>query len=237
MRKSILVTGGIILVIILALLAALWWYMAAHPKTSNPNNLLTVNSCSSIQPKSLQISRGSDINIENADTAAHSLVFGSLSISVNAGETTTTLADFPNQTESYPIVCDGAASNSQISVIDGPQIPSTQTASSSFKDAYDSMALDMQTCIKGALGAEFDKAYSSTTYQITQASLDKMTSCAPKPFTSDITFKTFYDASPANIKTCLTAALGDEFSSLYDNPGFHPTEQHTNNMVACLNTK
>lgn len=225
----------IIIVLVLAIIAVagFYWYMAVYKK---PANLVVISNCSQIKPARLDVAEGEDILFNNKDKIDHSFTIGGKAINVPAGETVIVKADFPYGAATYSYDCDGLLNAAEIGITNNSAAAvAAEPVKPVFNEWYDNLSLSFRNCIKKALGGEFNKAYTDPSYEISFAATERMRSCSEEPSKEDMTFKGYYDSQGKALQECLKNGLGDEFDKLYKDTNTHLNEEHSTNMVACLN--
>jgi len=225
-----------IFISLLVLALGIYWYSAFYNKPV-VHNAITIQSCSDINPRTVNVERGEEITFVNNDKADHHFSVGNTSINVPARNNLAIVADFEHSPGTYSLDCDQIPNVLQISILSQSVVGPTQaTAPASFQKTYDDMPVAYQACVKSALGNEFDKLYKDSSYNISAAAASKYGKCAPpQPRTGDVSFKSFYDEENTSVKSCLKIALGDEFEKAYEDPVYAMTKEHGQNLVNCLN--
>jgi len=223
----------VILVVAAVVGGSLYWYLAIYRKL---DNLVVINNCSDINPRKLDIVEGMDIIFKNKDKSDHNLTIGGGIIKIPAGEKVVVKAEFPYGAATYSYDCDNSlnvaelniTSNISTAVVAEPVKPI-------FNEWYDNLSLSLRTCIKDALGEEFNEAYSDPEYEISVEAVEKMRNCKDEPTKEDVTFKEYYDSQGKGLQECLKNGLGDEFDKLYEDTKAELSVEHSNNMVDCFN--
>ncbi|MEK7195627.1 MAG: hypothetical protein AAB659_00015 [Patescibacteria group bacterium] len=106
-----------------------------------------------------------------------------------------------------------------------------------FKEAYDLLPAEKQSCVQGVLGKNFDTAYKDGEYFISHDINTKIyQDCFTESSATTTTFKAQFDSiQDKSIQLCVKNALGDEFDKVYNNKdgSFYATKAHTDAVNAC----
>lgn len=166
---------AVAVVIVVAAGLYIWFY--GNPFAPKTSAALTIDiaSCDSVSPQTGVVADGQVIAFRNTDGSDHRIDIGGKSLTVPAKGSIGLTAKLQYGTGTYGYSCDSKLTPNQIVLVPVPG--SAAVAQVTFKSAYDQEAASIQTCLKSALGAEFDKAYSDSTYVPSNDAMSKVNTC------------------------------------------------------------
>ncbi len=137
--------------------------------------LMTINNCGDISPTSTSLSEGGSLIFKNNDSSAHVIYIAGESVTVPAEGSASAQAKFSYGAGTYGYACDGSLTSGQIAIL--PASYYLSSSGTTFKQAYDGAAPSVQSCLKSALGSEFDKTYADPSYIPATSTVTGVNSC------------------------------------------------------------
>jgi plastocyanin len=169
---------AIAVVVVIAAGIYLWFY--GNPFAARTSAAITVNiaSCDSVSPQIAVLADGATLAFVNSDGNAHRISIGGEEVGVPANGSANLAAKFQYGAGTYGYACDGKLTPNQIVLVPVPG--SASVAAVAFKSVYDGESAAVQTCLKSALGTEFDKAYGDPNYVPSNDTVKKVNDCFSK---------------------------------------------------------
>lgn len=168
-----------IAVAVVAIVAAglyLWFYGNPFAQRNTLTTAVNIENCSTISPQSAVVADGDAVSFINNDGTAHQIDIGGKSIGVPAKSNAVLKAsDLRYGAGTYGYACDSKLTESQIVVVPVPG--SAAIAQMTFKAMYDGQKSTVQSCLRSALGTEFDNTYGDANYVPSNDSVSKVSNC------------------------------------------------------------
>jgi len=157
--------------------AGLYIWSYGNPFAAKTSAAFTVNiaNCDSVSPQTGVVADGQVIAFKNTDSTAHHIDIAGKSVGVPADGSVNLVAEFQYGTGTYGYACDGKLTLNQIVLVPVPG--SAAVTQVTFKYVYDQEPAAAQSCMKTALGTEFDKAYNDSTYVPSNDAMTKVDDC------------------------------------------------------------
>lgn len=165
-----------------------YYYYTTNSNVGTTAVAVMIDNCNAISPKDTALIGGGTLVFKNNDSASHTISIAGNEIIVPAGGSTGLSAQLLKYGPgTYGYACDGVLTGNEINLLEMPGgAPSNAGA---FKAMYDSEPTSTQSCIKAALGSEFDQAYGSSGYIPSSRAIAGVQSCLAASSTTATTTK------------------------------------------------
>jgi len=150
-----------------------------NPFVPKLKNVIKITDCSSVSPSILTVKLGDEINFMNIGKNGHNLDIASSVFALKAGETKKITANFTMGAGSYGYGCDSTLVAGQVRVT--PANTEGNITPKSFKELYDTVSDSIESCLKTALGSDFDKSYSDSSHIPSMSAITKVNVCLVPP--------------------------------------------------------
>jgi len=178
-------------VVVVIIVAALFFFgkVNLQNNSSATATIVSISNCNSISPQDVLLPDGGLISFKNSDSVDHTIYIGGVSLNVPAKGSSQLTAKFEYGTGTYGYACDGNLVSNQIVLVPIPG--SAAVINVTFKSVYDGESQQNQSCLKSALGSEFDSAYGNPNYVPSNTAMAAVNACLAStlPPTSTTTSK------------------------------------------------
>jgi hypothetical protein len=167
---SVSVIGGLIV------LGLLWYFSGSgfFRQVMNPQTI-TIKNCLP-EPAFLLAQQDKPVYFINRDSQKHTIKIAGQEVLLRPREKRILSAEFSYGSGTYSYDCDGSANVGQVQI--APSQENQEQKGQSFREFYDSLTKELQSCLKKSLADKFEKVYNNEAgFVLTAGDQEAINSC------------------------------------------------------------
>lgn len=154
--KSVKIISGV--TIVLGFLALIGYFYTATFFKTGETPTIVIRNCSSLEPNPIVVKSDISVRLVNGDSKSHVIKLAGNSFIVKAAQEKELAGEFVYGAGTYAYDCDDVPNVGQIQIVAPEQ--DLKGTEQTFKELYDSVPKELQSCTRKLLGGKFEKVYS-----------------------------------------------------------------------------